>query len=124
MPPFSISSILQLIVGLGLLNVWLLRASRSTGYRGGEARSLKEEFAVYGLPEWFFHLVGALKILSGVLLVMGLWVPEVVLPAAGLVIALMLGAVSMHLKVNDPAVKSLPATLMLLMAVAIFVLNL
>ena len=123
MESFSVSTILQVVVGLGLLNVWLVRAQSSTAFRGGSAQSLREEFAAYGLPDWFFYLVGVLKIGSGVLLIVGIWVPEVVPPAAGTVAVLMVGALSMHAKVKDPLIKSLPALLMLLMAVAIVLLR-
>ena len=123
MTSFSVSIILQLVVGLGLLNVWLVRAQSSTAFRGGSAQSLREEFAAYGLPDWFFYLIGALKIGSGVLLIAGIWIPEVVPPAAGTVAVLMVGALSMHAKVKDPFIKYLPAFLMLLMAVAIVLLR-
>jgi DoxX-like family len=123
MASFSISPILEVVVGLGLLNVWLVRAQASTAFRGGTAQSLREEFNVYGLPDWIFYLVGVLKIGSGVLLIGGHWVPEVVRPAAGTVAVLMVAALSMHAKVKDPLVKSLPAFLMLLMAVAIVLLQ-
>ncbi len=105
--------VLQAIVGLGLLNVWLVRARSATSYRGGDARSLREEFAAYGLPAWVFQLVGVLKIGSAILLLAGIWYRPVVLPAAVVVVVLMLGAIAMHVKVKDPAVKSLPAFLML-----------
>jgi len=114
---------LQLGVGLGLLNVWLVRRKSSTSFRGGSAQSLREEFAAYGLPDWVFFLVGALKIAAAVLLIVGIWVPEVVRPAAATVAVLMVGALSMHAKVRDPLVKSLPAFLMLSMAVAIVLLR-
>jgi small basic protein len=39
--------------------------------------------------------------------------------AAGLVAALMIGALAMHLKVGDPLMKSLPAALMLALSAAI-----
>lgn len=68
-------------------------------------------------------MVGVLKIGSAVLLIVGLWVPEVVPPAAGTVVVLMIGALAMHAKVKDPLIKSLPAFLMLLMAVAIVLLR-
>jgi hypothetical protein len=123
MASFSVSTMLQLVVGLGLLNVWLVRAKSSTAFRGGSAQSLREEFAAYGLPDWVFFLVGALKIGSGVLLIVGIWVPEVVRPAAATVAVLMVGALSMHAKVGDPLIKSLPAFLMLVMAVAIVLLR-
>lgn len=123
MAVFSVPTLLQLVVGIGLLNVWLVRRKSSTAFRGGSAQSLKEEFAAYGLPDWMFFLVGALKIGAAVALIVGIWVPDVVRPAAGIVAVLMVGALSMHAKVRDPLVKSLPALLMLSMAVAIVFLR-
>jgi uncharacterized membrane protein YphA (DoxX/SURF4 family) len=119
----SIPSILQIIVGLGLLNVWLLRASSSTDYRGGDARSLKEEFRVYGLPDLAFYVVGGLKIAAGVILIAGVWIPLPVGLAAGVVAGLMVGALLMHVKVGDPVKKSVPAGLMLLLSLAILLLR-
>lgn len=123
MASFSVPTMLQLVVGLGLLNVWLVRAKSSTAFRGGSAQSLREEFAAYGLPDWVFFVVGALKIGSGVLLIVGIWVPEVVRPAAETIAVLMVGALTMHAKVRDPLIKSLPAFLMLSMSVAIVLLR-
>jgi uncharacterized membrane protein YphA (DoxX/SURF4 family) len=115
----TIGLILQAIVGLGLLNVWLLRRQSATAYRGGEAKNLKDEFAAYGLPAPMFYIVGGLKIVCGVLLLVGLAYPPVVLPAAAVVAVLMMGAVAMHLKVGDPVSKFVPAALMLAMSGAI-----
>jgi hypothetical protein len=123
MASFSVSTILQVVVALGLLNVWLVRARSSTAFRGGSSQSLREEFAAYGLPDWSFFAVGVLKIASAVLLIVGIWVPEVIKPAAGTVAVLMVGALAMHAKVKDPLTKFLPALLMLLMAVAIVLLQ-
>ena len=120
----TISTVLQVIVGLGLLNVWLLRRQSATAYRGGSAKNLKEEFATYGLPPQAFYVVGALKIACGVLLLVGLWYPPVVLPAAAVVAVLMLGAVAMHLKVGDAVTKYVPAALMLAMSGTICVMAL
>ena len=119
----SLASLLQLIVGLGLLNVWLVRGRSSTSYRGGAAQTLQEEFAAYGLPGWAFYLVGALKIGAAIVLIAGVWIALPVRAAAGLVAALMIGAVAMHLKVGDPLMKSLPAALMLAMSAAIVALR-
>lgn len=116
MSAISIPTILQVVLALGLLNVWLVRAGSATSYRGGDARSLKEEFSAYGLPEFFFYLVGALKIGSAIALIAGIWVGGLVLPAAAVVAVLMVGALVMHVKVKDPAIKSLPAFLMLVMS--------
>ena len=124
MPEFSISTVLQVVVALGLLNVWLVRPGKATSYRGGGSKSLKEEFAVYGLPDAAFYVVGALKVLSAAALIAGIWFPALVLPAAAVVAVLMVGALAMHFKVSDPAIKSLPAFLMLLMSAGLSALHL
>jgi hypothetical protein len=119
----SLTNLLQIIVGLGLLNVWLVRGRSSTSYRGGAAQTLQEEFAAYGLPGFAFYLVGALKIGAAIVLIAGVWMALPVRAAAGLVAALMIGAVAMHLKVGDPLIKSLPAALMLALCAAIVALR-
>jgi uncharacterized membrane protein YphA (DoxX/SURF4 family) len=114
--------VLQVVVGLGILNVWLIRANWATGYRGGDAKTLKEEFATYGLPPWFFYLIGTLKVLCALALLAGIWFPLLAtLGGAGLAV-LMAGAFSMHLKVKDPFSKSIPALAMLAMSLAIALL--
>ena len=119
----SLASLLQLIVGLGLLNVWLVRGRSATSYRGGAAQTLQGEFTAYGLPGFAFYLVGALKIGAAIVLIAGVWIALPVRAAAGLVAALMIGAIAMHFKVGDPLMKSLPAALMLAMCAAIVALR-
>ena len=75
MPAITVIVVIQVVVALGLLNVWLIRPNSPTAYRGGQAQSLKEEFRAYGLPEFVFYLVGALKVGSALCLIAGIWVP-------------------------------------------------
>lgn len=112
----SLSTVFQIIIALGIFNVWLLRFGRSTEWRGGAARDMREEFATYGLPPWFMIGIGIAKLSLASLLLLGLWIPEVTRFAALGMVALMLGAVSMHLKVGDPIRKSIPALSMLAMS--------
>ena len=119
----SLASVLQIIVGLGLLNVWLVRRRSATAFRGGAAQTLQDEFATYGLPGFAFYLVGALKVGAAVVLIAGVWMALPVRAAAGLVAVLMIGAVAMHVKVGDPPRKALPAVLMLAMSAAIVALR-
>lgn len=125
MSTFAISTALQVIVALGLLNVWLVRSRAATTYRGGSAQSLKDEFVTYGLPDWTFYVVGFLKVGSAVLLILGIWVksPYLVQIPALIVAGLMVGALAMHAKVKDPLTKSVPALLMLLMCIGILLLH-
>jgi hypothetical protein len=111
--------VIQIVVALGIFNVWFLRFNKSTDWRGGSAANMKEEFATYGLPSGAVYVIGALKILCAAGLIAGIWVPTLVRPSAIGLAILMLGAITMHLKVGDPAKKSLPALLMLILSVII-----
>jgi hypothetical protein len=109
----------QVVIALGLLNVWLLRTGKPTAWRGGSARNMREEFTAYGLPGWAMAVVGGLKVTLALLLIIGLWIPSVAGPAALGTAILMLGAVGMHLKIGDPLKKSLPAFGLLLLCLVV-----
>jgi len=109
----------QLVIAISLLNVWLLRTANPTAWRGGDAKNMREEFAVYGLSPGFMKLIGFLKITFAVCLIIGLWVDILTRPAAIGVAALMLGAVAMHVKVKDPLKKSFPAVTLLVLSILV-----
>lgn len=113
----TLAHVFQIIIALGIFNVWLLRFGRTTEWRGGDAANMKEEFETYGLPAWFMVGIGIAKVGLALLLLVGLWMPEVARLAALGMVALMLGAVSMHIKVRDPLRKSVPALSMLAMSI-------
>lgn len=119
-----LTQVLQVVVALGLLNVWLLRFFQATAYRGGNAQNMREEFAAYGLPPWSPYAVGALKVGAAAALLAGLWFAVLVAPAALLLCGLMTGALAMHLKIKDPLKKSAPALAMLAASLAISILAL
>jgi len=123
MAPFTLASLLQLVVGLGLLNVWLVRPKSPTAYRGGSAASLRQEFEVYGLPKGAFYAVGVLKIGAALVLIAGVWLTLPVQAAASVIAALMVGALLMHIKVRDPIKKAVPAAVMLVLSAAIVLLT-
>jgi hypothetical protein len=114
-----IINVCQVVVALGIFNVWLLRFRKPTSWRGGNARNLREEFEVYGLPGWFMALIGFLKLLFAASLIAGIWYPLLTEPAAIGMSILMLGAILMHFKVKDPLKKSLPALTMFVLSVVI-----
>jgi uncharacterized membrane protein YphA (DoxX/SURF4 family) len=108
--------ICQLVIGLGIVNVWVLRPGKGTAYRGGQASSLKEEFEAYGLPGFAFYLIGVLKVGAAIALLAGIFFPELVRPAASVMALLMTGAIVMHLRVKDAPRKSLPAAILLVLS--------
>ena len=111
--------VVQVVIALGIFNVWILRFAKPTGWRGGSATNMKEEFQAYGLPEWSVQVVGFLKLLLAACLIAGIWFPTVTRPAALGIAILMLGAVAMHIKVKDPLKKSLPALTMLILSLIV-----
>jgi uncharacterized membrane protein YphA (DoxX/SURF4 family) len=114
---------LQVIIALGIYNVWILRYNKKTKYRGGNAKNIKEEFAAYGFPFWFMVVIGSSKVALATLLIIGIWIPVLTQPAAGLLAVLMCGAVLMHIKVHDPLRKALPAIGMLLLSISVVLLG-
>jgi len=124
MPPIDLASVLQVVLALGLINVWLVRSGKATAFRGSVATNLRQEFAAYGLSDAVFYLVGALKLSSAAALLAALWMPHLALPAASVLAALMLGAIAMHVKVKDPILKSVPALAMLAMTTTLAVMKL
>lgn len=110
---------LQLIVGLSLLNVWLIQNKKPTRWRGGNATTITEEFKVYGLPIWMCYVVGFLKVGLALVLLAGIFFPYLIQPAAIGLAVLLSGSIIMHIKINDPLIKSFPAFLFLVMCLAL-----
>ena len=83
----------------------------------------KEEFLTYGLSENIFYLIGGIKLLAALALFFGLRFKQTVVPAAQIIAVLMLGAITMHFKVADPFLRSVPALGMLGMCLVIWRLH-
>jgi hypothetical protein len=112
---------IQIIIAVSIFNVWILRFGKPTSWRGGTAKSMKEEFEAYGLPLWFMKLIGFLKLTLASLLIAGIFLPVLIKLAAIGMAVLMLGAIVMHIKVKDALIKSLPAfTFLVLSLILIF----
>lgn len=110
----------KLVLFLTIANVWFLRSSRPTPYRGGQAGNLQEEFEAYGLSEAMLYMVGALKVLAAIGLLVSIWMPFLAIPSAAAMGFLMAGAVWMHLRIGDPLIKSIPALLGFLLSAFIW----
>ncbi|MGA0155294.1 MAG: DoxX family protein [Flavobacteriaceae bacterium] len=114
--------VLMGIIATTVLNVWLLRFNKPTIYRGGQAKSMLEEFAAYGLSETFVYLIGGLKVVAALGLIGGFFYKKLIVPSSLVIAVLMVGAIFMHFKVQDTAIKFLPATLMLLCSLGVLYL--
>ena len=104
-----VGKLAQTAAALWILNVWFNRFNKDTGYRGGNATNMKEEFEEYGLSETTMYAVGAAKVSLAGLMLAGLVAPRVSRPASIGLATFMLGAIGMHIKVGDPVKRYLPA---------------
>lgn len=118
-----IGKIAQIGASLWILNVWFNRFDKDTGYRGGDATNMREEFAEYGLSERTMYATGAAKVSLATLMLVGLFVPKLTRPASTGLAALMLGAIGMHIKVKDPLKRAVPAMSVFTAATVSAVLN-
>ena len=110
---------LKIIVGLSILNVWLLQPKKATKWRGGNATTIKEEFKVYGLSETFCYVIGFLKVSLALMLLASIKFEGLTLIGSLGLATLLLGSIIMHLKVKDELFKSFPAFLFIAMNLVI-----
>ena len=110
----------SLFVSILVANVWLFRFNKETPYRGGTAKSMIEEFAVYGLDINIMYLIGSLKIIASIGLIIGLLKTKISVYSSLLMAILMTGAIYFHFKISDPAIKYLPSVLMLFCSIFIY----
>ncbi|MCX2718798.1 DoxX family protein [Lentiprolixibacter aurantiacus] len=113
----------KVIIFISIINVWFFRFNKATPYRGGGAKSMKEEFEVYGFSPGLMYLIGAIKILLASVLLVSIWHNGLSTPAAGGMGIFMLGAIFMHFRANDPNIRSFPALLFFLLSIGIIVLD-
>ena len=109
----------QIVIAISIYNVWFLRFNKATKYRGGDAQSMKDEFASYGLPDYFVWVIGFSKVTLATLLLIGIYFNSLVFPASVGMALLMVGAIAMHVKVKDDIIKSLPATIFLILSLSV-----
>ncbi|MBG15467.1 MAG: hypothetical protein CL853_03845 [Crocinitomicaceae bacterium] len=109
----------QITIAISIYNVWFLRFNKSTIYRGKDAKNMKDEFISYGLKGPFVWIIGFLKVTLATMLIVGIFYDSLIFPAAVGMAVLMLGAILMHLKVKDQPLKSLPATIFLILSLSI-----
>lgn len=110
---------LKIIVGISILNVWLLQAKKNTKWRGGNATNIIEEFKAYGLSKQVCYVVGFLKVSFALLLLLSIQFKALTLIGSLGLAVLLLGSIVMHLKIKDALFKSFPAFLFLVMNLVI-----
>ena len=58
-------------ISFGIIYAWTIGYNRPSKFRGGNARNMKEEFAVYGFPDWLVPVTRVVKLSLAVCLLFG-----------------------------------------------------
>ena len=106
---------LKIIVGISILNVWLLRKNKATKWRGGTAKNIFEEFQVYGFSKQFCYFIGFLKVSLAIVLLASIQFKTLTLLGSLGLSILLLGSIIMHIRIKDAWYKSFPAFLFIIM---------
>ena len=92
---------LKIIVGVSIINVWLIQPNKPSRWRGGDAKTIIEEFNVYGLSKTFYKVVFVVKVGLAILLLASIKYDFLTLYSSLGLAALLLGSIAMHIKVKD-----------------------
>lgn len=115
---------LKIIVGISIINVWLIQPNKPSKWRGGDATTITEEFNVYGLSNTFYKIIFVIKVGLAILLLISIKY-DFLTQYSSIGLAILLGgSILMHIKIKDPLLKSFPAFLFLVMNLTILYLSL
>jgi hypothetical protein len=115
---------LKIIVGISIINVWLIQPNKPSKWRGGNATTITEEFNVYGLSNTFYKIIFVIKVGLAILLLISIKYDFLTLYSSIGLAILLGGSILMHVKIKDPLLKSFPAFLFLVMNLTILYLSL
>lgn len=109
----------KILLAISIIHVWSINVNKPSRWRGGDAKTMWEEFQAYGLSRRTMYMVGTFKVFFALLLIVSLFYTGIGhFAALGLAIFLC-GSIYMHIKIKDPWIKSLPAAFFLLLALFI-----
>ena len=108
-----VALVFKAFIAIAIIYAWTYSYNRPSKFRGGDAKNMVEEFAVYGFPSWVVPIVRVVKLSLAVCLLLGYAFPVLVKPTAIALTFIMLVAVMMHLKMRrESLVKLLLAYLL------------
>jgi hypothetical protein len=86
--------------------------------------NIVKEFKQFGLSDLTRSAVGATKIALSTLLIVGIWVPSLVLVSSIVMGLIMVAAQYFHFKISNPFMKHLPSLILLGLCIIIIVASL
>jgi len=87
-----LSIILQVLLGLGFIMF---------GYQKFVSEEMKQGFEYFGYSEGFRIFTGLFEVMSGLLMLIGIWVKVLATLAGIMIVVTMIGAILTHVKIKD-----------------------
>lgn len=94
----------QIVIAVSVYYVWIFRYF-----------NVIKEFEQFGLSDVTRNFVGAAKISMSALLLVGIWFPDIIIIAAGVMGFFMIGAQFFHFKIKNSFIKHLPSLILLIL---------
>ena len=109
-----VSTILQVILGLGFIMFGLMKFG---------SKQMVEGFKHYGYSAGFRIFTGVVEIVAAVLLIAGIWNGTLAAIGSFLVVATMIGAIFTHIKIQDKLKDMMMPIILLVLGAIVLVLN-
>jgi putative oxidoreductase len=109
-----LSIVLQVILGLGFLMF---------GFMKFGSKQMVEGFRQYGYPGWFRLFTGMVEVISGVLVIAGIWNGTLAAWGSLLIVITMIGAIVTHIKLKDTVGKMMMPIILFILGLVVLLIN-
>ena len=109
-----VSTILQVILGLGFIMFGLMKFG---------SKQMVEGFKHYGYPAGFRIFTGVVEVAAAILLIAGIWNGTLAAIGSFLVVATMIGAIFTHIKIQDKLKDMMMPIILLVLGAIVLALN-
>ncbi|HIV74233.1 MAG TPA: DoxX family protein [Candidatus Pseudogracilibacillus intestinigallinarum] len=109
-----ISIVIQVLLGVGFIMF---------GYQKFVSPDMKEGFKYFGYGDSFRIFTGAFEIIGAIFLLVGIWMGNLALIGAIMLVLAMVGAVFTHIKIKDTVKNMMMPIVLLLLSLIVVVMN-
>jgi len=110
-----VSIIIQALLGLMFVMAGIMKVAG--------VKMHVDNFAQWGLPQWFRVVTGLVELIAAALLIVGIWKDSWAALGGLLLAVTMLGGVLVHVRAKEPFKASVPAAVMCIASVIVLLLN-
>lgn len=103
--------VLQVVLGLAFIGAG---TSKLVG-----TQQMVDDFDRFGYPRWFMYFTGATEVVAALGVLAGIFVPFLAVFGGLLIAAVMVGAVSTHVRMKDPGSKIAPPVILLALSIVV-----